>query len=95
MHYAIVFVVIVFVLYIVKLGDNSERWQIGLFSFLTVGFFTLFFYFAPTFLLAYLLYPFKFMKKRSKFSIWLLIAVATIFLICAGVFAVLLLFSNM
>ena len=95
MHYAIVFAIIVFVLYIVKLGDNRESWQIGLFPVLTVAFFTLFFYFAPTFFLAYVLYPFKFIKKRSKFSIWLLIAVAAIFLICTGVFIVLLSFSNM
>jgi len=95
MHYAIVFVVMVFVVYIVKLGDSRESWQIGLFPVLTVAFFMLFHYFVPTFLLAYLLYPFKFINKRSKLTIWILIAVAAIFLICTGVFIVALSFSNM
>ena len=94
-HYAIVFVVMVLVLYIIKLGDSRESWQLGLFPVLNVAFFTLFLYFVPTFLLAYFLYPFKYIKKRSKFSKWLLIAVAVIFLICIGVFFVLLSFSNM
>ena len=95
MHYAIVFVVMVFVVYCVKLGDSKESWQLGLFPVLTVAFFMLFHYFAPTFLLAYLLYPFKFIKKRSKLTIWIFIAVAVIFLICTGVFGVAFLFSNM
>ena len=95
LHYAIVFVVMVFVLYSVKLGDSSENWQLGLLPVLTVAFMTLFFYFAPTFLLAYLLYPFKYTKKRSKFSIWLLIVVAAICLILTIVFFVTISFSNM
>ena len=95
MHYAVVFVVMVLVLYIVKLEDSRESWQLGLFPILTVAFFALFYYFAPTFLLAYILYPFKFINKRSKFSKWLLIAVAAFFLICTGLFAIALSFSNM
>ena len=94
-HYAIVFVVMVLVLYIVKLGDDRESWQIGLYPVLNVAFFTLFFYFVPTFLLAYYLYPFKFIKKRSKSSKWLFIAIAAFFLICIVVFFVALSFSNM
>ena len=96
MHYAVVFIVIVLALYIVKLGDSRESWQLSLYSVETVAFFTLFFYFAPTFLLAYLLYPFKFINKKSKFSIWLLFAaVAAVFLICTVAFFVALSFSNM
>ena len=94
MHYTVVFVVMVFVLYSVKLGDSRESWQLGLFSVLTVTFMTLFFCFVPTFLLAYFLYPFKFINKKS-FSKWIFIAVAAIFLICIAVFVVALSFSNM
>jgi lipid-A-disaccharide synthase-like uncharacterized protein len=94
-HYAVVFIVMVLVLYIVKLGDSRESWQVGIFPALSVAFFTLFFYFAPTFLLAYLLYPFKFIKRRSSFSKWILIAIAVIIVICIGLFAVALSFSNM
>jgi uncharacterized membrane protein len=94
LHYAIVFVVMVFVLYSVKLGDSRESWQLGLFSVLTATFMTLFFCFVPTFLLAYFLYPFKFIE-RSNFSKWIFIAVAAVFLICIVVFAVALSFSNM
>jgi len=95
MHYTVVFVVMVFVLYSVKLGDSRESWQLGLFSVLTVTFMTLFFCFAPTFLLAYFLYPFKFINKRSNFSKWIFIAVTAVFLICITVFVVALSFSNM
>ena len=95
MHYAVVFIVMVLVLYIVKLGDSRESWQVGIFPALSIAFFTLFLYFAPTFLLAYLLYPFKFIKRKSIFSKWILIAIATIILICIGAFAVALSFSNM
>ena len=94
MHYGIVFVVMVFVLYSVKLGDSRESWQLGLFPVLQVAFMTLFFCFTPTFILAYLLYPFKFIKKRSEFSIWILIAVAVICLILTGISAVEILFFN-
>jgi len=94
-HYAILFVVMVLVLYIVKLGDSRESWQLGLFSVLNVAFFTFLFCFVPTFSLAYLLYPFKFINKRGKFSIWLFMAIAAVFLICIGVFFVALSFSNM
>jgi len=94
MHYAVVFIVMVFVLYSVKLGDSRESWQLGLFSVLTVTFMTLFFCFVPTFLFAYFLYPFKLINKRS-FSKWIFIAVAAIFLICIAVFVVALSFSNM
>ena len=95
MHYAVVFVVMVFVLYSIKLGDSKESWQLGLFSVLTVTFMTLFFCFTPTFLLAYFLYPFKFINKGSNFSKWIFIAVAAILLICIAVFVVALSFSNM
>ena len=95
MHYAVVFLVMVFVLYSVKLDDSSESWQLGLFSFLTVTYMTLFYCFAPTFLLAYFLYPFKFINKRSNFSKWIFIAVAAVVLICIAVFVVALSFSNM
>ncbi len=95
MHYAIVFVIMVLVLYLVQLGDSKENWQLGLFPVLTVAFFTLFFYFIPTFLLAYLLYPFKFINKRSKFTMWVVIALAILFLICTGIFAVALSLCNM
>jgi len=95
LHYAIVFVVMVFVLYSVKLGDSRESWQLGLFSVLTVTFMTLCFCFAPTFLLAYFLYPFKFINKGSNFSKWIFIAVAAVFLLCIALFIVALGFSNM
>jgi len=95
MHYAIVFVVMVFVIYCIKLGDSRESWQLGLFPVLQVAFFTLFFYFAPTFLLAYLLYPFKLINKRSRLSIWIAIAIVFVFLCCAGLFMVALSLSNM
>ena len=60
-----------------------------------VTFFTLLVYLVPTFSLAYLLYPFKFINKRGKFSIWLFMAIIAIFLICIGAFFVALSFSNM
>lgn len=94
MHYAIVFVAMVFVLYCVKLGDTKESWELGLSSVLTVTFMALCFCFIPTFLLAYFLYPFKFFK-RSVFTKWILIGVAAIFLICIIVFFVALSLSNM
>jgi len=95
MHYSVVFVVMVFVLYSVNLGDSRESWQLGLFSVLTVTFMTLFACFVPTFLLAYFLYPFKFINKRSNFSKWIFIAVAVVFLICIAIFVAALSFSNM
>jgi hypothetical protein len=95
LHYAIGFVVMVFVVYSIKLGDSRESWQLGLFPVLQVAFFMLLLFFPPTFLLVYLLYPFKFINKKSKFTIWLLIAVAVVFLICTGLFIVGLSFSNM
>ena len=93
-HYAVVFVVMVFVLYSVKLGDTGESWQLGIFSLLTATFMTFFFCFVPTFLLAYFLYPFKFIK-RGNYSKWIFIAVAIVFLICLAILIVALSFSNM
>ena len=96
MHYIIVFVVMVFVLYAVKLGDSRESWELSLYSVLSATFMTFSFCFFPTFLLAYFLYPFKFINKRSKSSMRLLIAaLAAIFLIWIVMFAVALSFSNM
>jgi len=92
--YSAMFGVLVSVIYIFKEGDISESWQLGLFPVLKVGFFTLLFFFVPTFLLFYFLYPFKFIDKRNFFK-WILMAVAAIFLICIGVLIVALSFNNM
>jgi uncharacterized membrane protein len=94
LHYAVVFVAMVFVLYSVKLGDSRESWHLGLFSVLSAAFMTFGFCFVPTFLLAYFLYPFKFIERRT-FSKWIFIAVASVFVIYIIVFAISLSFSNM
>ena len=93
-HYAVAFAVMVFVLYSVKLGDSKDSWQLGLFSVLTATFMTLCFCFVPTFLLAYFLYPFKFVERRN-FSKWIFTTVAVVFLICIAILVIALSFSNM
>lgn len=94
LHYAVVLVVIVLALCIVQFTSSKQSWQINLVSVAKVAFFSIFFYFAPSFLLAYFLYPFKFISKKRQ-SKWVIAAAVVVFLICTVLFFIGLSFSNM